>query len=64
MRGKDGDELLPIAEAARILGISIVTLRRWDRSGKFPADLRTLGKSRRYSRKRLEVWRSEGGRHD
>ena len=36
-----------ITEAAHILGVSTVTLRRWEKSGKLPA-LRTLGGHRRY----------------
>jgi putative resolvase len=36
-----------ISEAAKILGVSIPTLRRWEKNGKLPA-LRTLGGHRRY----------------
>lgn len=42
-------DLLPIGEAARILGVSVETMRRWDRAGKLPST-RTLGGQRRYSR--------------
>ncbi|MBU1018907.1 MAG: helix-turn-helix domain-containing protein [Patescibacteria group bacterium] len=31
------DQLITIKEAAKILGVSIMTLRRWDESGKLPA---------------------------
>ncbi len=34
---------VPISEAARILGISIGTLRRWDREGKFEAERTPAG---------------------
>ena len=44
------NSLVTIGEAARILGISISTLRRWEREGKItPA--RTEGKHRRYDLK-------------
>lgn len=36
-----------VGEAARVLGVSIATLRRWDAGGKLVAD-RTPGGSRRY----------------
>ena len=42
------DKLITITEAANILGVSKITLRRWDNSGKFKA-MRTLGNVRRYS---------------
>ncbi|WP_437796416.1 helix-turn-helix domain-containing protein [Sorangium sp. So ce693] len=29
--------LITIAEAAKLLGMSLPTMRRWDESGKFPA---------------------------
>ncbi len=32
---KGGPDVLTIKEAAELLGVSEVTLRRWDRSGKF-----------------------------
>lgn len=44
----DTDRLIPIGEAARILGVSVPTLRRWEREGKIAAR-RTLGGQRRYS---------------
>jgi excisionase family DNA binding protein len=33
----DTDRLVPIGEAARLLGVSVPTLRGWDRSGSLPA---------------------------
>lgn len=53
-RSKQRKDLITISQAAMILGVSIVTLRRWDASGKFEADLRTLGGGRRYSKTRIE----------
>jgi predicted site-specific integrase-resolvase len=41
--------LVPIGEAARILGVTIKTLRRWDTSGRLITTCRTLGGHRRYS---------------
>lgn len=38
-----------IGEAAMILGVSVVTLRRWDRSGLLKPVFRTFGNHRRYS---------------
>jgi len=40
--------LLPIGEMARSLGVAVVTLRRWERSGKLKPTLRTAGGHRRY----------------
>ncbi|RMG33612.1 MAG: MerR family DNA-binding transcriptional regulator [Methanobacteriota archaeon] len=34
--------------ASRLLGVSVTTIRRWDRSMKFPADSRTKRNHRRY----------------
>jgi predicted site-specific integrase-resolvase len=40
--------LVPIGEMARSLGVAVVTLRRWERSGKLLPTLRTAGGHRRY----------------
>ncbi len=42
------NKLLNISEAAEILGVSISTLRRWEREGKLIPDVRTKGRQRRY----------------
>ena len=42
-------EHVSIGEAAIILGLSVVTLRRWDRSGLLKPVFRTFGNHRRYS---------------
>jgi excisionase family DNA binding protein len=42
----DDDDLLRPGEAARRLGVSLDTLRRWDRAGKLRC-VRTLGNQRR-----------------
>ena len=41
------EDLLPIGDAARLLGVSIETLRRWDRGGRI-SSVRTLGGHRRF----------------
>ena len=45
--------LLPIGEAAKRLGVSVATLRVWDRQGLLKPT-RTLGGHRRYSVADLE----------
>jgi len=44
---------LSISEAARVLGVSLSTLRRWSDAGELPS-YRTPGGQRRYSREHLE----------
>jgi hypothetical protein len=48
-------DLIPIGEASEILGISIDTLRRWDKSGKFPAE-KSEGGHRLYSRVKIGIY--------
>ena len=40
--------MLSVSEAAKILGVSISTLRRWEKEGKLMPDIRTKGGQRRY----------------
>jgi excisionase family DNA binding protein len=42
------DEYLSIGKAAKFLGLSISTLRRWEISGKLASHFRTFGEHRRY----------------
>ncbi len=46
-------DLVSIGEAARLLGVSIGTLRRWEEDGKLIPE-RTLGGHRRYTRASLD----------
>ena len=41
-------ELVSIGEAARYYGVSVATVRRWERLGKLKPYCRTLGNHRRY----------------
>lgn len=43
-----------IKEAAEILGVSPLTLRNWDKSGKFPAKRHPMNNYRVYSKSMLE----------
>jgi len=58
MNGNDDDKLIPIGEAAKMLGVSVDTLRRWDESGAFPAT-KSPGAHRYYSRIQIELYRNE-----
>jgi len=48
-------ELITISEAASILGVSIDTLRRWDKSGKLTS-IKSTGGHRLYHRNQLELY--------
>jgi excisionase family DNA binding protein len=43
-------DLITIAEAAKLLGVSQPTLRRWDELGKFPARRHPINSYRQYLR--------------
>ncbi len=50
------NNFIPISEAAKILGVSIMTLRRWDETGRL-ASIRKQPKGHRYYRKEdLEIF--------
>lgn len=48
-------KLIPIGEAAKMLGLSIKTLQRWDKLGKFPS-IRRPGGHRYYSLENVESY--------
>ncbi|PIZ00665.1 hypothetical protein COY62_01375 [bacterium (Candidatus Howlettbacteria) CG_4_10_14_0_8_um_filter_40_9] len=50
--------LMPIGKAAQFLGVSIMTLRRWDATGKLPA-IKSPSGYRYYERKVLERFRED-----
>ena len=52
-------DLIPISEAAKIFGVSVSTLRRWEQQGKLTSR-RTLGGSRRYNRAEVERLANDG----
>jgi excisionase family DNA binding protein len=49
-RRHDPADLITIAEAARLLGVSLPTMRRWDESGRFPARRHPINSYRMYLR--------------
>lgn len=53
------EKLLTITEAAEILGVSLDTLRRWDKSGKLVAIRKDGGTHRYYCEKDLEIFSSD-----
>ncbi len=55
---KNNKKLMPIGEAADFLEVSVMTLRRWDASGKLPALKKPSG-HRYYEREALERFRED-----
>ncbi|MEK7665869.1 MAG: helix-turn-helix domain-containing protein [Patescibacteria group bacterium] len=53
------EKLLTITQAAGILGVSLDTLRRWDKSGKLVAIKKEGGTHRYYREKDLEIFSSD-----
>ncbi|MDP3792680.1 MAG: helix-turn-helix domain-containing protein [bacterium] len=53
------EKLLTITQAAELLGISVDTLRRWDKSGKLVAIKKDGGTHRYYREKDLEIFASD-----
>jgi excisionase family DNA binding protein len=53
------EKLLTITEAAEILGVSVDTLRRWDKNGKLIAIKKEGGTHRYYRQSDLEIFSSD-----
>ena len=51
---QDDKKWYTISEAAKYLGVSPDTLRRWEKAGKISAPKRTAGGARRYSKELLD----------
>jgi excisionase family DNA binding protein len=49
-RAREPSDLVTITEAAKLLGVSVPTLRRWDNSGKFRARRHPINGYRMYAR--------------
>ena len=58
MPSTQNGDLISIGEAARRLGVSVTTLRRWDDNGLI-ASTRTLGGQRRFLTEDVERVKSE-----
>ncbi len=63
-----GSKALTIGEAAKVLGVSVSTLRNWDRTGKLPAARHPMNRYRLYSldailelRERMAPYGDSGG---
>lgn len=48
------DRLITISKAAKLLGVSISTLRRWEKEGKISSENRHTGGHRRYDPTKLQ----------
>jgi excisionase family DNA binding protein len=57
MTDQPGDDWISIAEASRLLQVSVPTLRRWSDAGRVPSR-KTLGGHRRFSRSAIEAFAS------
>ena len=53
------EKLLTITQAAELLGVSLDTLRRWDKNGKLTAIKKEGGTHRYYREKDLEIFSSD-----
>lgn len=51
-------ELLPIGQVARIFGVTVETVRRWNREGRIQSE-RTPGGQRRFTRAEVERVKAE-----
>lgn len=58
-QGEELPEILTIKDAARVLGVSEPTLRRWDESGKFVARRHPVNGYRLYDRAKVLAMRKK-----
>ena len=49
-------DYLTVTDAAKFLGVTPITLRRWDRKGKLKSTRHPINRYRLYRRKELEVF--------
>jgi predicted site-specific integrase-resolvase len=54
------DRFVKIGKAAQILGVSVQTLRRWERTGELCPDRKTAGKTRYYDQDKLLGFKNIG----
>lgn len=50
------EKLIPIGKAAKLIGVSIMTLRRWDASHRFPAIRKKQGGDRYYRQEDIDLF--------
>lgn len=55
------EDFCSIGELAELLGVAVITLRRWDKGGKLPCATRTAGGHRRYDISSVKVQLGMGG---
>ena len=55
MNSQEGEQLIDITEASRLLGVSVQTLRRWDKAGKLKAIRLPSTRIRRYRKSEIEA---------
>jgi excisionase family DNA binding protein len=58
-KGEDDSAIITIKEAARLLGVSEPTLRRWDELGKFTARRHPINGYRLYDRAKVLAMRKK-----
>lgn len=57
-----GEFFLDAAEIARIFGVSVRTVRRWDRRGRIPGKVKSPGRAVRWKRADVLAWLENGCR--
>ena len=56
---EEKEELLSISETAELIGVSIMTLRRWDESGRLVSIRKKEGGNRYYKKQDIEIFLSD-----